>query len=176
MEQKKGSKHEETIIYDKTTEQKTREFRVDRRQAAKEDVADDEGSNSPDQPASANAASRPAAFSSDAASSLTANSSQEQTVGRRDGEEDVGTTTTDGVTSIAGEETQSEPLSRKGKRAIKNLRKASRRKKAAIAFGLLIASGLFGLVVGYSVIGKGSFLDAFNPATYKHMYNLVFQQ
>lgn len=41
---------------------------------------------------------------------------------------------------------------------------------------LIIGSGILGLVVGYSFVGKGSISEALDPSTYKHMYDLVFKK
>ncbi|WP_051330802.1 DNA-directed RNA polymerase subunit beta [Aneurinibacillus terranovensis] len=39
---------------------------------------------------------------------------------------------------------------------------------------LLIVSLLFGLIIGYSVVGKGPVLEVFDLHTYTHMYDLIF--
>lgn len=69
----------------------------------------------------------------------------------------------------------SETLSSRSKRVARSFRQASRAKKLAIGFVVLWATGMLGLAFGYSVIGDGSFVDAFKPGTYKHMYDLVFK-
>lgn len=40
---------------------------------------------------------------------------------------------------------------------------------------VLVVSLLAGLFVGFSVVGKGSGLEAFDWNTYQHIYNLVFK-
>ncbi|GAA0367463.1 DNA-directed RNA polymerase subunit beta [Bacillus horti] len=37
-----------------------------------------------------------------------------------------------------------------------------------------VFSVIFGLVVGYSIIGEGSVGDVFNIGTWKHLYDLIF--
>jgi len=40
---------------------------------------------------------------------------------------------------------------------------------------LMIGSGILGLVVGFSFVGKGSIGEALDISNYKHMYDLVFK-
>jgi hypothetical protein len=42
-------------------------------------------------------------------------------------------------------------------------------------FSCLAISVIFGLVVGYSVIGEGNTVDVFDLRTWKHVYDLVFK-
>ena len=46
--------------------------------------------------------------------------------------------------------------------------------KFVIVMVLMVASLLGGLAVGYSMMGNGPISEAFDPATYKHIYDLVF--
>lgn len=39
----------------------------------------------------------------------------------------------------------------------------------------LVISVIFGLVVGYSVIGEGNMIDVFDVKTWKHVFDLVFK-
>jgi cell division protein FtsL len=39
----------------------------------------------------------------------------------------------------------------------------------------LVISVIFGLVVGYSVIGEGNTTDVFDVQTWKHVFDLVFK-
>lgn len=47
--------------------------------------------------------------------------------------------------------------------------------KLITVFVLLFVSLLGGLAVGYSVVGNGPVLEAFDIETYKHIYDLVFK-
>lgn len=41
---------------------------------------------------------------------------------------------------------------------------------------LIIASALVGIVVGYSVIGNGSPLDAFHKETWQHIIDIIYKK
>lgn len=45
--------------------------------------------------------------------------------------------------------------------------------KALLIVGLLFGSLIFGLMVGYSVIGKGPVGDVFSFSTWKHILDLI---
>lgn len=47
--------------------------------------------------------------------------------------------------------------------------------KFVIVMVLMMASLIGGLAVGYSMMGNGPVSEAFDPATYKHIYDLVFK-
>lgn len=46
--------------------------------------------------------------------------------------------------------------------------------KLLVIMFLLFSAMVVGAIVGYSVVGKGAVGDVFNPATWKHIYDLVF--
>lgn len=45
--------------------------------------------------------------------------------------------------------------------------------KILIIFGLIFGSLLFGLIIGYSIIGKGPLGDVFSFSTWKHILDLI---
>lgn len=46
--------------------------------------------------------------------------------------------------------------------------------KGLLVSGLLFASFVAGLMIGYGILGKAPIGEVFDPKTYKHMYDLIF--
>lgn len=83
--------------------------------------------------------------------------------------------TTSSAENSSGSLSRSRRKNKKEKVRKEKVRRSAPKLPIWMVLLLVVGSGILGLIVGFSFVGKGSILEALDISNYKHMYDLVFK-